>query len=193
MLPFCQEVHNLIPFDVDDLIDISCIEILDTVPVDDNFVNKIELPPEVLTSQFLNFLNERDLEVARVLVWTWFCKDPHVAHIDCNAEGEILPAAFNFTLNNNKSDVRFYDMPDVDKTVMFGNEAAKEWKTENVQAYIPVNVKNIEPAAIWSSRGPCVINTSVPHLIVAPEIRTSISLQFRKTVTVEELLQKLSS
>jgi len=193
MLPFCQEVQDLIPFDIDDLIDPSCVEIIDCVPVDDNFVDKVELPAEVLTPQFLNFLNEKDLEVAKVLVWTWLCKDPHIAHIDCNAEGEILPAAFNFTMNNNQSDVRFYDMPDVDKTVMFGNDADKEWKTENVQAYIPVDVTNITPAAIWNNRGPCLINTSVPHLIVAPEIRTSISLQFKKTATIEELLQKLSS
>jgi hypothetical protein len=193
MLPFYNNVSTLIPFSVDDLIDISCVEILETVPSEDNFVHKQSLPPEVLTQQFLEFLNERDLGVSKVLVWTWLCKDPHIAHIDCNDKGEILPAAFNFTMNTNKSDVRFYDMPDVDKTVMTGNQADTEWKTDNVQAYIPVNVKNVEPAAVWDDRGPCLINTSVPHLIVAPEIRTSISLQFNKSETIEILLQKLSS
>ena len=193
MLPFYNNVSTLIPFSVDDLIDISCVEILETVPSEDNFVHKQSLPPEVLTPQFLKFLDERDLGVSKVLVWTWLCKDPHIAHIDCNDKGEILPAAFNFTMNTNKSDVRFYDMPDVDKTVMTGNQADTEWKTDNVQAYIPVNVKNVEPAAVWDDRGPCLINTSVPHLIVAPEIRTSISLQFNKSETIEILLQKLSS
>jgi hypothetical protein len=193
MLPFYNNVSTLIPFSVDDLIDISCVEILETVPSEDNFVHKQSLPPEVLTPQFLKFLDERDLGVSKVLVWTWLCKDPHIAHIDCNDKGEILPAAFNFTMNNNKSDVRFYDLPDVDKTVMTGNQADTEWKTDNVQAYIPVNVKNVEPAAVWDNRGPCLINTSVPHLIVAPEIRTSISLQFNKSETIEILLQKLSS
>lgn len=193
MLPFCQEVQHLIPFNVDDLIDISCVEIINNPPVEDNFVNKVELPAEVLTPQFLNFLKERDLDVSKVLIWTWLCKNPHIAHIDCNAQGEILPAAFNFTMNDNVSDVRFYDLPDVDKTVMFGNQADTEWKTDNVQAYIPVDVKGIEPAAVWSNRGPCLINTSVPHLIVAPEIRTSVSLQFKKSETLEILLQKLSS
>jgi hypothetical protein len=193
MLPFYNNVSTLIPFSVDDLIDISCVEILETVPSEDNFVHKQSLPPEVLTPQFLKFLDERDLGVSKVLVWTWLCKDPHIAHIDCNDKGEILPAAFNFTMNTNKSDVRFYDMPDVDKTVMTGNQADTEWKTDNVQAYIPVNVKNVKPAAVWDDRGPCLINTSVPHLIVAPEIRTSISLQFNKSETIEILLQKLSS
>jgi hypothetical protein len=193
MLPFYNNVSTLIPFSVDDLIDISCVEVLETVPSEDNFVHKQSLPPEVLTPQFLKFLDERDLGVSKVLVWTWLCKDPHIAHIDCNDKGEILPAAFNFTMNNNKSDVRFYDLPDVDKTVMTGNQADTEWKTDNVQAYIPVNVKNVEPAAVWDNRGPCLINTSVPHLIVAPEIRTSISLQFNKSETIEILLQKLSS
>ena len=193
MLPFYNNVSTLIPFSVDDLIDISCVEVLETVPSEDNFVHKQSLPPEVLTPQFLEFLDERDLGVSKVLVWTWLCKDPHIAHIDCNDKGEILPAAFNFTMNNNKSDVRFYDLPDVDKTVMTGNQADTEWKTDNVQAYIPVNVKNVEPAAVWDNRGPCLINTSVPHLIVAPEIRTSISLQFNKSETIEILLQKLSS
>jgi hypothetical protein len=193
MLPFYNNVSTLIPFSVDDLIDISCVEILETVPSEDNFVHKQTLPPEVLTPQFLKFLDERDLGVSKVLVWTWLCKDPHIAHIDCNDKGEILPAAFNFTMNTNKSDVRFYDLPDVDKTVMTGNQADTDWKTDNVQAYIPVNVKNVEPAAVWDDRGPCLINTSVPHLIVAPEIRTSISLQFNKSETIEILLQKLSS
>ena len=193
MLPFYNNVSTLIPFSVDDLIDISCVEVLETVPSEDNFVHKQSLPPEVLTPQFLKFLNERDLEVSKVLIWTWLCKDPHIAHIDCNDKGEILPSAFNFTMNTNKSDVRFYDMPDVDKTVMTGNQADTDWKTDNVEAYIPVNVKNIEPAAVWDDRGPCLINTSVPHLIVAPEIRTSISLQFTKAEPIEILLQKLSS
>jgi hypothetical protein len=191
MLPFYRKVDDLIPFDVDDLIDISCVEIQETVPVEDNFVHKQSLPPEVLTPQFLEFLNSKNLDVTKVLVWTWLCKDPHIAHIDCNDRGEILPSALNFTMNNNVSDVRFYDIPDVDKTVMFGNEADKGWDTPNVQAYIPVNVKNIEPAAVWNDRGPCVINTSVPHLIVAPEIRTSISLQFRHQCSAEELVERL--
>jgi hypothetical protein len=84
------------------------------------------LPPEVLTPQFLKFLDERDLGVSKVLVWTWLCKDPHIAHIDCNDKGEILPAAFNFTMNNNKSDVRFYDM-------VYGQAATKNfgWNTGN--------------------------------------------------------------
>jgi hypothetical protein len=191
MLPFYRKVDDLIPFDVDDLIDISCVEIQETVPVEDNFVHKQTLPPEVLTPQFLEFLNSKNLDVTKVLVWTWLCKDPHIAHIDCNDRGEILPSALNFTMNTNVSDVRFYDIPDVDKTVMFGNEADTEWDTPNVQAYIPVNVKNIEPAAVWNDRGPCVINTSVPHLIVAPEIRTSISLQFRDQCSAEELVERL--
>jgi hypothetical protein len=161
------------------------------VPVEDNFVHKQTLPPEVLTPQFLDFLNSKNLEVSKVLVWTWLCKDPHIAHIDCNDRGDILPSALNFTMNTNISDVRFYNIPDVDKTVMFGNEADTEWDTPNVQAYIPVNVRDIEPAAVWNDRGPCVINTSVPHLIVASEIRTSISLQFRDQCSAEELVERL--
>jgi hypothetical protein len=191
MLPFYRKVNDLIPFDVDDLIDISCVEIQETVPVEDNFVHKQTLPPEVLTPQFLDFLNSKNLEVSKVLVWTWLCKDPHIAHIDCNDRGDILPSALNFTMNTNISDVRFYNIPDVDKTVMFGNEADSEWDTPNVQAYIPVNVRDIEPAAVWNDRGPCVINTSVPHLIVASEIRTSISLQFRDQCSAEELVERL--
>jgi hypothetical protein len=191
MLPFYRKVDDLIPFDVDDLIDISCVEIQETVPAEDNFVHKQTLPPEVLTPQFLDFLNSKNLEVSKVLVWTWLCKDPHIAHIDCNDRGDILPSALNFTMNTNISDVRFYNIPDVDKTVMFGNEADTEWDTPNVQAYIPVNVRDIEPAAVWNDRGPCVINTSVPHLIVASEIRTSISLQFRDQCSAEELVERL--
>jgi len=193
MLPYTQNVSTLIPFDVNNLIDKTKIDILTEVPVVDNFVHKAKLSPEVLNPEFLKWLQDRDLDVQNVVIWHWLALDPHIAHIDCNGEGEILPAAVNWTLTYNKSQVQFYNMPGVDKTVMYGNEASTDWVTPNVTAYIPVDVKGITPADIWDDQGPCVINTSVPHIIVAPEIRTSASLQFIEPWDFETILKKLSN
>jgi hypothetical protein len=189
MLPFCKSIKELIPFDVEDLLDKDKVEIFNQAP--NNWVHKGYLPPETLNPKFLKFLQDKDLDVDKVLVWHWFCDSPHIAHIDCDENGTILPSAMNWTITDNKSCVHFYDMPDVEKTVMFGNEADTEWDAPNVKAYIPIDVKNEVPAATWNDQGPCIINTSVPHLIVAPEIRTSISLQFKKPVDILVLYEKL--
>ena len=191
MMPFYKNISDIIPFDVDQLIDSDTIVPLTEIPVEDNFVNKNTLPSDVLNSDFYDFLKEKDLIVDRIIIWTWYCKNPHWAHIDSNSQGVILESALNWTLNHNKSRVHFYDMPDVDKTVMFGNQIDTGWSTPNVTAYIPVNVKGIDPVATWDNRGPAIINTSVPHLIVAEEIRTSCSLQFNKSQSIETLYKKL--
>lgn len=191
MLPFCLIVDDLIPFAVDELIDKSSVEIF--TQSKENWVHKGHLPPKALNPRFLKFLRDRDLDVDKVLVWHWKCNDPYIAHVDCDEKGVILPSALNWTLNDNVSCVNFYDMPDAEKVVMFGNQADTEWDAPNVKAYIPIDVKNETPAAVWDNRGPCIINTSVPHLIVAPEIRTSISLQFVKPVDISILFEKLKN
>jgi hypothetical protein len=194
MLPYTQNVSKFIPFDVNDLIDQSKIEILTEVPVGDNFVHKSKLGPEVLNPEFLKWLQDHDLDVQNVVVWHWLALDPHIAHIDCDSNGEIKTScAINWTLNTNRSNVQFYAMPDVDKTVMYGNEASSSWVTPNVTAYIPVDVEGITPIASWADQGPCLINTSVPHMVVAPEIRTSVSLQFVEPWDFETVLEKVSN
>lgn len=188
-----QDLHNLIPFRVDSLIDISRIKIIADSPVNDQFVHKEEISLDIINKDFLNFLNDKGISISKAIVWHWLCKNPHWAHIDCDSNGEILSWAINWTVNNNKSCVNFYDLPNVDKTVRFGNEIDTDWKTDNVTSYIPVNVKNISPTASWDSRGPALINTSVPHLIVAPEMRTSISLSVFQTstsYTIDEVFNK---
>ena len=189
-----QDISKYIPFEVDSLIDISKIKIVKDSPCGDQFVHKENTSIDVLNKDFLEFLEKKDIILDKVVVWHWLCEDPHWAHIDCSSDGEILPCAINWTINSNKSQVNFYDIPGVDKTVRFGNEIDTGWRTDNVTAYIPVDVKEIQPSDIWSDRGPALINTSVPHLIVAPEMRTSISLGIASPVPqIEDILSKLIS
>ena len=189
-----QNISTLIPFDVDSLVDVTKINILKEAPCDDQFVHKEILPVDIINNDFLNFLKTKNISLDKVIVWHWFCKDPEWAHIDCSSSGEILPCAINWTINSNKSQVNFYNLPNIDKTVRFGNEIDTGWRTDNVTAYIPVNVKGIDPDAVWDDRGPAIINTSIPHLIVAPEMRTSISLGISPPVpTIDEVLKRLMS
>ena len=194
MLPYTQPISKFIPFNIDDLIDKSKVEILTEAPVSDNFVHKTKLSPEVLNSDFLKWLQSLDLDVESVVIWHWLALDPHIAHIDSDETGVTeTTCAINWTLTKSRSKVNFYNMPNVDKTVMYGNEAAADWVTPNVTAYIPVDVKGIKPIDDWSDQGPCLINISVPHMVVAPEMRISVSLQFAKPWDFESVLEKLSN
>lgn len=191
MMPFYKNISDVIPFDVDSLVDISQITVITESPVEDYFVDKKIYETSILKKEFVDFMESKNLKINKVVVWHWLCSDPKIAHIDCNSKGEILPSALNWTLNNNDNRVQFYDMPDVEKTVMHGNEGALEFTTVDVTAYIPINIEKEIPIAIWEDRGPAIINTSVPHLIVAKEMRTSFSLQFKIDHSIEELEKKL--
>lgn len=188
-----KNVSDLIPFNVNELIDLSRFEII-TKPPCEQFVHKQNLSADVLNPKFLEFLKSKNIDVQKVSVWHWYCKDPHWAHIDCNADGEILPAALNWTIKDHISQVNFYDIPNLDKTVRFGNDVDTGWRTDNVTAYIPVDVKDRSPDAVWNDRGPALINTSIPHLIVAPEMRTSITIGVMPPVpSIDVLLKRLQS
>ena len=191
MTVFFRNVSSIIPFDVDDLIDLSKIEIFYESPCED-FIHKQSFKSDILNNNFLKFLNNKGIEVEKVLVWHWFNRDPFWAHIDSNNEGVVSPSAINWTINNNVSQVNFYQLTDAEKTVAFGNAVDKNSRTENVTSYIPINVKGLNPNAVWNDRGPTVINTSVPHLVIAPEMRTSISLNFKIPMpTIETVLDRL--
>ncbi len=191
MTVFFQNISSLIPFNINELIDLSKIEIFNEPPCEE-FVHKQSFKSDILNNNFLKFLNNKGIEVEKVLVWHWFNRDPFWAHIDSNNEGVVSPSAINWTINNNVSQVNFYQLTDAEKTVAFGNAVDKNSRTENVTSYIPINVKGLNPNAVWNDRGPTVINTSVPHLVIAPEMRTSISLNFKIPMpTIETVLDRL--
>lgn len=190
-----EDLGKIIPFDIDQLIKTDTFKIYtkSDIDVEDWFVHKQMLEIDALDDQFKEWLIKIGVPPKRVIIWHWLCSKPDIAHIDSNSEGEIPTAAFNWTINNNNNWVQFYDMPDVEKVVMHGNEADTNWKTDNVSSYIPVNVSNVEPAAIWNTRGPALLNIAEPHLIVAPEMRTSVSIQFEVEEPFEIILDKLKN
>jgi hypothetical protein len=191
MLPFYQNVNSLIPFDIDELIDLAKITILQTSPVEDKFAYTQTFGLDVLNPEFLKFLCEKDLEPKKVLIWHWLCKDPHIAHIDSNSAGTITPLALNWTLSTKRSQVNFYDVGDRAYEVKHGNEADTSFTIQHVASYIAVDVSGLEPNAIWQGRGPCLLNISKPHMIVAPDLRITVSLQFCKDLGIESALNKL--
>jgi hypothetical protein len=172
MLPYTQNVSKLIPFDVDDLIDRSKIEILTAVPVVDNFVHNAKLSPEVLNPKFLKWLQEHDLDIQHVIIWHWLAADPHNAHVNYNSKGEILPATINWTLTTNESQVQFYNTSDVTSDV---------------------DIHGIKPIDTWGDRGPCLIDVNIPHMIIAPTIQIFVSLQFVEPWNFETVLEKISN
>jgi hypothetical protein len=190
-----KDLKEIIPFDTDHLIKPNTFNIFkkSDIDVEDWFVHKQMLEPDVLEDNFRNWLIQKGTVPKRVVVWHWLCSSPDIAHIDCNSEGEIPSAALNWTINNNDSRVEFFHVPGVEKKVMHGNQADTNWKTDNVSAYIPVNVKGLSPAAVWNTRGPALLNISEPHLIVAAEMRTAISIQFELEEPFEIILGKLTN
>ena len=191
MTIYFKNISSVIPFDIDDLIDLSKVKNI-TDPPSEQFVHKQSFLPEILNPDFYKFLLSKEVVVKKIIVWHWYNKDPFWAHIDSNNEGIISPSALNWTINNNKSQVNFYDLSNVEKLVKFGNEIDKNSVTENVTSYIPINVKGLEPNAIWSDRGPALINTSLPHLVIASEMRTSVSLNFAEPMLdIETLIDRL--
>jgi hypothetical protein len=191
MTSFFQNISSCIPFNVDNLLDLSKVEIFIDPPCD-HFVHKQTFSSEILNPLFYEFLCNKNLKVQKVIVWHWYNKNPFWAHIDSDKNGVVSPSAINWTINNNQSQVNFYDLSDVEKNVKFGNEIDENSRTDNVTAYIPINVKGLVPNAVWNDRGPAVINTGVPHLVVAPEMRTSISLNFENPIpTISDIIDRL--
>lgn len=190
-----EDLSEIIPFDVDRLIKPGSYKLLteEDIDVKDWFIHKQNLDVSVLEENFTQWLIDRGVPPRRVIVWHWLCSSPDIAHIDCDSNGEIATAALNWTATNKKSWVQFYDMPGIEKTVMYGNQADTSFKTDNVSAYIPVNVNGIEPSSIWNTRGPALLNISEPHLIVAPEMRTAISIQFDSEEPFKIILGKIKN
>lgn len=191
MTTFFKNISCYIPFDIQDLVDLSDIQIYKDCPTS-NFVHKQSFSSEILNPQFLKFLLSKNIKIQKVIVWNWYNRDSFWAHIDSNNQGVISPCALNWTLNNNSSQVNFYELPNVEKQVRYGNEIDNNSKTENVTSYIPINVQGLEPDAVWDDRGPAVINTSIPHLVIASQMRTSISLNFENPMpSIETILDRL--
>lgn len=182
MTPYFNNISDIVPFDVDDL-----ISNIDDLPLDfnvdtKNYVRKNVFGPEILNPKFVQWLkNSVDLTVQKVVLWHWHTDDdPTTAHIDSDPNGNISPgAALNWTISKDVTSVSWYDVKDVDYKVSFNNEGDKRWSTPNVEAYIAVKVNYKDRVTEWSDRGPAILDTTVPHMIYAPtHTRISISLNF---------------
>ena len=191
MTVFYKNISDIIPFEINTLIDLSNVSIFDS-PLSHQFVHKQSFSPVILNSKFLSFLKDKSIEVEKVLIWHWYIKDANWAHIDSNAEGVISCSAINWTLNKNITQVNFYNLNHNETAVRFGNEVDQTAQTDNVTSYIAINVNGSTPDAIWDDQGPAVINTSIPHLVVANQLRTSVSLNFvNPRLTVETIIDRL--
>jgi hypothetical protein len=191
MTPYYFELKDYIPFKKEELLDIRLIEVLGTITTD-NFVRKDNYAVSILNPKLIKFLEEKGIEIRKVVVWHWLAKDPYIAHIDSGPDGDTIAAAINWTLTSN-SRVNFYEPQDMPLEVKFGNQALPDWNTENVGSYIPINVKDVEPVASWQSEGPCLINPALPHMIVAAEPRVAVSLQLKENIPFGQLVERFKN
>jgi hypothetical protein len=194
MKPYYEDISDIIPFHVDDLLNKEC---LSTLPLNfkvekDNYVRKNVFQKDILNKKFVEWVEDRaEMKIDKVVLWHWLCNYPDVAHIDCNPQGKIAPnGALNWTLSKDFTSVQWFNTDAWELKVSMNNEDFPGWDMPNVEAYISVKVNQEDRDDEWSSRGPAIINTTIPHMIYAPTTRVSISLQFAGEFTYQELLDK---
>lgn len=194
MNPYFENIFDIIPFEINSLIDISNLS-LDFDIKEDNFVRKNSYDPSILNQDFVKWLKEKlDLSVEKVILWHWKTdKNPNLAHIDSNTKGDISPgAAINWTLSKEFTSVAWFKKENIEYKVSMNNEADRRWNTPNVEAYIAVPVNYADRLAEWSDRGPALIETSIPHLIYAGEhTRVSVSLNCGHWIDFNSVMEKV--
>ena len=60
MMPFYKNISDIIPFDIDSLIDVSKINIIKESPVEDYFVDKKSYEISVLRKEFIDFMKSKN-------------------------------------------------------------------------------------------------------------------------------------
>ncbi len=190
-LPYFLEIGEQIPFSQDQYILKDLISVDINTPIKD-FVKKEKYAPSVLNPHFREYLDDLvGAHLNKLVIWYWGPIKCNMAHIDCNTKKEMHPFAINWVLNPQDSQVNFYDLPDQNLVYAEGDAGIPGLKTENVTAYIPVNVTGVEPKAVWSSKELCILNTSLPHMIDTNAYRVSASVQFDIDVTLESVLKRI--
>jgi hypothetical protein len=188
-LPYYLELDT--PFAKDEFFNDSTFNIDINTPITD-FVKKNVYGVDVLNQDFRQYLDDLvGANMSKVVIWYWGNTDLKMAHIDCNSKKEIHPFAINWVLNPHLSQVNFYDKTEEELSYGFGDNSLPGIKTENVTAYIPVDVSNSTPSSIWSTKGPCLLNTSIPHMIETPEFRISASIQFDIDIKFKPTIERI--
>lgn len=194
MIPYFQNIADVIPFHIDDLVAKDAALPLDFDVDTDNYVRKNVFDDSVLNPDFVKWMaSEADLNIQKVVIWHWKTdSDPRVAHIDSDVNGKISPGtALNWTLSKGYTTVSWYDKKPSEYRVSMANEADKRWNTPNVEAYIAVDVDYKDRVAEWSDRGPVILDTSIPHMIYAVDsTRVSVSLNFGEYTFFDDLRSK---
>lgn len=188
-LPYFLELD--VPFTNNQFFNGQIFDVDINSPVTD-FVKKNVFAPEVLNQNFKQYVETIvGAEIRKVVIWYWSNSDLNIAHIDCNDKKEVHSMAINWVLNPQPSQVNFYDNTSEELNIGFGDNGIPGLKTENVTAYIPVDVSNNTPATAWSTKTLCLLNTSIPHMIETDTYRISASLQFDIDVKFESVVARI--
>lgn len=188
-LPYYLELDP--PFTSDQFFNDKNFSIDINTPVTD-FVKKNIYGVDILNQDFRQYVDDLvGAKMNKVVIWYWGNTDLKIAHIDCNSKKEIHPFAINWVLNPQASQVNFYDKTDEELAFGFGDNGIPGLKTENVTAYIPVDVTNDTPAVAWSTKRLCLLNTSLPHMIETDSFRISASIQFDIDVKFEPTVERI--
>ena len=188
-LPYYLELDP--PFAKEEFFNDAKFNIDISTPITD-FVKKNVFGVDVLNQDFRQYVDDLvGAKMNKVVIWYWGNSDLKFAHIDCNSKKEIHPFAINWVLNTQQSQVNFYDKTDEELAYGFGDNGIPGLKTENVTAYIPVDVSDSIPATAWATKGLCLLNTSIPHMIETAEYRISASIQFDIDVKFEPTIERI--
>lgn len=188
-LPYYLELDP--PFAREEFFDDRNFSIDINTPVTD-FVKKNIYGVDILNQDFRHYVDDLvGAKMNKIVIWYWGNTDLKIAHIDCNSKKEIHPFAINWVLNPQPSQVNFYDKTEEELKMGFGDNGVPGLKTENVTAYIPVDVSNNVPSVAWTTKDLCLLNTSIPHMIETLEFRISASIQFDIDVKFEPTVARI--
>jgi len=195
MAPYYHKVY--IPFTIEEYINLEVIETLNInlSITEDNYVRKDVLSKDILNYDFCAYVeNIAQMKIGKILLWHWRITNPNVAHVDCDVTGVISPhGAFNWTYSTEYSSVQWYDVPFKEQLYM-GNEFDKKYNFNTPTSYIPVpNIDMTTKDDEWDDQGPAIINTSIPHMIYAPNTRVSVSLQFAGLYSFNDLYERFKN
>ena len=135
-----------------------------------------------------------EAKISKINLWYWGSVKLNVAHIDCgkNLE-EIHPFAINWVLNQEPSQVNWYNITADRYKIKMGDEELPGAEVSNVTSYIPVDVTGLEPDCSWNNKNLVFLNTSIPHMIETDFSRISVSIQFPLEYKFTESLDKILS
>jgi hypothetical protein len=192
MLPYYIDLKNYFPYKTSELLSLDYKDIVPNNPKN-NLFQKNTFDRGIINNTFRDDLESTiEATISKVNIWYWGKVKLNMAHIDCGKTlDEIHPFAINWVLNEEPSQVNWYDISYKDYRIKMGDEKVPGAEISNVTSYIPIGVKDLDPDHVWKDKDLVFLNTSIPHMIETDNFRISVSIQFPIEYKFQESLEKI--